>query len=351
MKYELINLNLGENPRVRDFHVGPYRITLVDGYDALQPQLSEQTRLKHAVTYVDGQEIRQTTETPSRPGKALVTATAECDEEPESAFYDGEPRGIWDACVVFSFLLGRRVFLPGEERHNIINHHGIMVVPYYQIHEAAAIAWPNRYNFKSESEKLPLWYYLSMNDTPVQQIRLLLGCVALEIIQNLDENKVESPQSEKEIDRMKRLERLIDEVRKQIDQSQTDEDTKNRLKGAVGKWGRSGPQQAFNNMLINYGLIDGDIDGIALKRVKGINTMRNDVVHSGKLSPPRWVENRQAQIKAGAFIRARFIPALVLAYLNRKLSLQKFDYVKRNTGILKEYIYNGTHEGDPIEIP
>jgi hypothetical protein len=351
MKYELINLNLGENPQVREFSVGPYKITLLDDYDTLQSQLAEHTKLTHTISYLDGQEIKQTTETKPRQGKALVTATAECDEESESAFYDDSPRAIWDLCAILSFLLGRRVFLPGEERFNVINHFGFMAVPYYEVHKIAAVAWSNRQSFSSETERLPLWYYLSMNDTPVQQIKLLLGCVSLEIMQNLDEHKIESPLSEEELERLRKLEQLIGVIQQQIDQSSIDNDLKNRLKSTVGNWGGSSAQEAFKNMLINFGLIDSNISGIPLKRVRGINRMRNAVVHKGELESPNWIEDPKAQIRSGAFVRGRFIPALVLDYLNRKLGLHEFEYVKRNTRILREYIYIGTHEGDPIEIP
>lgn len=343
MKYELINLNLGENPKVREFLVGPYKIKLVENYDSLQPELSEMIRLRHTIKYVNGREGKLTTETKAKLGKFHVTAIAECEDEPESVFYE-QAKGIWDLCLILSFILGRRVFLPGEERHNTINHHAFMVVPYYQASEVAAAAWSNRANFASESEKLPLWYYLSMNDTSVQQIKLMLGCVSLEIIQDLDENKIDSPRSEE-------LERLIDAIKQEINQSQIDIDLKNALKGTVGKWGGSGPQQAFKNMLINYDLIRADIDGLPLKRVKGINGMRNDIVHKGKIRFPDWIEDSNAKRKASAFIGARFIPALVLEYLNRKFGLQQFEYVKRNTMILKEYIYNGTHQGEEIEKP
>ena len=139
-------------------------------------------------------------------------------------------------------------------------------------------------------------------------------------------------------------------LKSEIDKSKLDQGLKDRLKGTVGKWGSASAPQAFKNLLIKYDLIKSDINGLPLERVEGINRMRNGVVHNGEIRLPSWIEDHNMQEKVSHFIAARFIPALVMEYLNRKFELQQFDWVKRNTAILKEYVYEGSHEGTLIEI-
>jgi hypothetical protein len=349
MKYELVNLNLGENPVVRQFSVGHFQIKLADDYDKLQPELAALGQQQHTIASANGEVTESIIQVSPKAGKTLITAVAQCEQEPVSVFCHDNAKGVWDLCMILSFLLGRRVFLPEEARYNTINHFGCMVIPYYQIHQAAAIAWSNRQNFKTASEQLPLWYYLSMNDTSIEQVKLLLGCVSLEIIQGLDEHKNEECLSQESSSELAKLESLIGVIQKLIDHSDLDPGKKNALKSAVGKWGGSGLQETFKRMLEHYGLIDSQITGIPLKRVESINKMRNGVVHRGKLDPPTWVTDDESKNRVGTFIRARFIPALVLEYLNRKFGLHQFNHVKRNTQMLKEYLYNGTYEGHQID--
>jgi hypothetical protein len=77
--------------------------------------------------------------------------------------------------------------------------------------------------------------------------------------------------------------------------------------------------------------------------------MRNRIAHDGDFAIPDWIDDAQRRKDAAIFIAARLIPAMVMEYLNRKFGLMQLNRVQRNSGIIKEYIYKGTHEGMQID--
>lgn len=343
MNYELMNLDLGANPPERLFAIGPYAVRLVDNYEVLQANLSSARNVKQTPIFNEGGEEWNTVVTEPKVGSNAVTAIVECTDEPDAFLTNGEEKGIWDLCLILSYLSGRNIFLPKDERRYTHINHGFSVVPLWQIPKAAEVAWQNRKTFSSESEMRPLWYILRMNSSSDAEIKLLLGCVSLEIIQTLEKEITAEPKSDE-------LEELLQTLKDEIERSNLEKDLKDRLKGTVGKWGSASSTQAFKSLLIKYGLIQADISGLPLKRVDGINRMRNGVVHKGEVRLPNWIQDHEIQITVSHFIAARFIPALIMDYLNRKFELGRFNWVQRNTGILGEYIYKGTHEGDLIEV-
>ena len=40
-EYKLMNFSLGISPQIRSFEVGPYKINLIENYDDIFPQISE----------------------------------------------------------------------------------------------------------------------------------------------------------------------------------------------------------------------------------------------------------------------------------------------------------------------
>lgn len=347
MKYELINLTLDNRPPVRDFTVGPYKIQLVENYDELHPNMPASGKIRKGYRITEGRTEWYDELIESKAGQGIVTATAECDDEPADVLASGNDRGIWDLCLILSYLSGRHVYIPAEARRYHPNNHGMPVVPLRQLPQAAAIAWDNRHNFSSVEQIRPLWYYRHTIGTSDAEVKLLLSCVSVEIIQRID-GRVLSVSQEAELPAG--LQELLNELRTVIDGSKIPLELKNTFKSTVGNWGRSNNVQVFQNLLINYGIIDKDISGVPLDRVHGINRMRNDIVHKGVLRLPKWVGSPTIQNKVVRFVSNRFMPALVCDYLNRKFGLGSFDWVKRNNQILREYIYHATHEGTAIEV-
>lgn len=180
-----------------------------------------------------------------------------------------------------------------------------------------------------------------MNDTPEAQIKALLGCVSLEIIQSVEQDNAVRPV-------LPDIEALIQNVRDAIDRSNVADDLKAALKGTVGNWGGSNAQEMFKNFLIDYNLIDANITGVPLKRVKGIFRMRNNIAHKGEIFVPDWTQSPEEGKVESFFIIGLFIPSLIEEYINRKFRLLEFDFPRQNNQLLKEYISNGTWRNQAI---
>lgn len=336
MKYKLKNLNLGENPPIRKFSIGPYNIELCSDYDSKQRQLSDIQKVSSIPKVIDG-KIKK-----AKLGKNLITAIVICDNEPDSILSNSSVKGIWDLCQILSYLSGHSVFLPKDQRRYHHIKYKQEIVQRSEIPIAAKIAWNNRRNFSNEKEMRPFWYYLNMNRTQEAEIILLLGCVSLEIIQSIEYDKSSiniSPQ----------LQNLINDIKLTINESDVEIELKNSLKSTVGNWGSSSSAESFKYLLIKYGFIENNINGISLKRITGINKLRNGIVHRGEIEYPKWIRDKEVQKKVALFITAQFIPALIEEYLRRKFELNGFIWIEQNESFIQEYIYNGTWNGERIE--
>jgi hypothetical protein len=245
--------------------------------------------------------------------------------------------------LILSYLSGRNVFLPENERRYQHIVHGSGVVCGWEMPRAAEIAWSNRANFKSEREMRPLWYFLHLNSSSDAEVKALLGCVSLEIIQKVDDDGPSSPLPTG-------FESLIANIKQEIERSEiSDHDLKNRLKSAVGKWGGKSAQEKFKSLLTKYQLVEPNLNGIPARRVRGIWDMRDRIAHDGEFAIPTWIDNAERRREAQIFIAARLIPAMIMEYLNRKFGLMQLNRVQRNSEIIKEYIDRGTHEGSAID--
>jgi hypothetical protein len=343
MNYRLMNLDLGPNPLWREFGVGPYKIALVSNYDELQQELSSLRKETWPLNIVDDQRIEPRIVAEEKAGKTSITATVECDNEPEAVLTSGGEKGIWDLCLILSYLSGRNVFLPEDERRYQHIVHGFEVVRTWEMPKAAEIAWSNKTNFRSQKQMKPLWYFLNLNSSADADVKALLGCVALEIIQTVEDDGLREPLPTG-------FETLIAKVKEEIEESEIhDNDLKNRLKSAVGMWGPKNAQEKFKNLLTKYEMVDRSLNGIPAQRVRCIWEMRNRFAHEGEFADPKWIDEVERKRNVQIYIAARIIPALVMEYLNRKFGLMQLDLVRRNSGIIKEYIYKGTHEGLVID--
>jgi len=338
-----MNLDLGPQPPFRKFAVGPYQIDLVSNYDELRAGLSSLRRETWPLDVIDGAPVERKMITKEKAGANSITATVQCENEPEAILSIGREQGIWDLCLILSYLSGRNVFLPENERRYQHIVHGFDVVRSWQMPQAAEIAWSNRTNFRSVREMRPLWYFLHLNSSSDADVKALLGCVALEIIQTVEDDGLREPLPIG-------FEALIAKLKEEIEESEIrDKDLKNRLKSAVGMWGPKNAQEKFKNLLMKYELVDRSLNGIPAQRVRCIWEMRNRFAHEGEFADPKWIDDVERKREVQIYIAARIIPALVMEFLNRKFGLMQLDHVQRNSGIIKEYIYKGTHEGMRID--
>ena len=348
IEYQLRNLDMGSNLDFDEFQVGPYKIKLKANYEKLQAELSQ---IASEVSHNDVRNgIHSSTEinTDCVVGENLITASVSCENEenarPVSRFGGNQNTvGIWDLCLILSYLTGRRVFIDQDCRRFSHINHGFRSVEQLEIRKAAKVAWENRDKFRTEKEIRPLWIYLQMNSTPEAELKGLLGCVSLEIIQN-----IESPPEQ--LDQDQTLADLINDIKDLIDSSAIDGNLKNALKSSTGNWGGSNAQERFKTFLQSYNIIEPDITGIPLSRVRGIFNMRNGIAHNGEIRKPSWITDSKDKIQTAMYILGSFIPYLIQEYLNRKFGLTELTSVKDNTKYLSEYINHGTWYGENVEI-
>lgn len=182
-----------------------------------------------------------------------------------------------------------------------------------------------------------------MNRTNELEIILLLGCVSLNIIQNIEYNKGL-------INVSFQLQNLIDNIKHTINKSNVYKELKDSLMSSVGNWGSSSSAETLKYLMIKYGFIDDSISGLTLKRINYINKLRNGIVHQENLEYPKWIQNKEVKKKVAQFISRQIIPSLIEEYLRRKFKLDEIIWPELNRDFIQEYIFHGKWDGVKIEI-
>lgn len=343
-----MNFSLGNNPPQRSFEVGNYTITLVDNYDEIISQISEKRTEQENIVLNSQGLTTEKVEHKEIYGIPVITAVVKCEEPEENSQLDSdfggesETTGIWDLCLILTYITGRRVFLPEEKQRYSHIKHGEPIVECHEMVSAIQTAWENRKSFSSEIEKRPFWYFLSMKDSSEAQIRLLCGSVSLEIIQSIEYEEEKKELSEP-------MSKLLEDIKNVIQESGIEKDVKGNLKSAVGRWGSSNAQTKFKLFLEKYGIITKDISDIPLKRVRGVFNMRNGIAHEGVLRKPNWIDSDEFKVRTALFIASAFIPLIVEEYINRKFGITHLTWPAQNMLLLKDYIYKGYWMGENIE--
>lgn len=346
--YNLMNFSLGIAPQIRSFEVGPYKIDLVENYDDIITQISENAIVQESIRLDSTGVTTEVIERDGTCGTKLITATVLCKAQEEVAILDSDfssdtqQKCIWDLCLILTYITGRRVFLPCEDRRYNHTKHGEPIVENHEIIKATQTAWKNRCSFSNEKEKAPFWYFLSMKDTAEAQLRLLCGSVSLEIIQNIESVQDKANDNEALTD-------LLKEIDTNIENSNIDKELKNKFRSTIGNWGSANAQTKFKNFLTSYGIIEKDIKDTPLKRVRFVFNMRNGISHVGELRKPQWVSVDEYKCRTSLFIASAFIPLIVEEYINRKFKINEFQWPSQNITLLNEYIYKGTWHGENIE--
>lgn len=348
MKYHLLNLNLGENPTVDNFEVGPYHINLVPDYAKLQKRLFSIEDINQNPDIIDGRLIWKKTSGESvRIGENIVTATVECNQEPPAILSSKATNGIWDLTQILSFLSKHRVMLSTDEKRYPSLKRMFGYVDYDDLPAVAAIAWKNRTNFNSNKEKIPLWFYLHLNDSQHAEINLLLGCISLEIIQSVEIRnvKISKSKNNEEIS----LKKLIKKINEDIEKSEISKDRKNSFRGIVSKWNNQHSGKQFENLLLKYNLINDSIKGLPRRRMEWINKLRNGVIHEGNFRYPKWIKDDELAKEVAIFISENIIRCLVEVYLYKKFNLDSLPNVEYMKHEIENYIYYGSWYGENIE--
>ncbi len=324
IKYDLYNLNLGTRNLPLNFNVGPYRINLVKDYNELIPRLSSLgTKYENA-----------------KCGENLITANVVCNNEPGALLtnrlntQDESTPGIWDLCLILSYLSGHRVFTSDD----LVRYHGLKfvqgVVAVHDIVNAAGRCWENRANFESEKEIIPLWYYLAAVGTSEAGVRVSLCSTCIDVITNL------------EIDKGKisiELQNLIDTVNDVIKKSTIETQQKNSFIGSVSNWGSGSAVAKFESFLSKYSLLPLQINAEINARIKTVNEYRNSVIHEGIFRKKNQRMSDDEHLDNAMRYAGDIIPTIVREYINRKFEINtEFHLPRLDTKNIKEFIETGT---------
>lgn len=345
MQYELMNLSIGKNPNCREFSIGPYSFSLVSNYDEIISETS-----KEYESYPINQGERTTISTEAKTGSRFTTVVVTCGIEEPLALLGSElgglseQKGILDICFIFTYLTGRRVFVRENENRYCHIKHGQQIVSDLELINAAKAAWDHRSSFTTKESIRPLWYFLSIKDSPEVEIQLLCGSVALEIIINAEEKPKDTEEDQRD-----ELTNLLNSLRETINESNIEEQLKNNFRSAIGKWGARNSKEKFKTFLRKLNIIDNESTDIALKRVDFIFDLRNGIAHEGKLNYPKWITTEPSKTNTAIFVANTIIPLIVEIYLNIQFGIEKFALPSQNIDLLKNYIQNGVWQHENIE--
>lgn len=344
--YELLNLDLGTHPPA-EFRVGPFTLRPLDDYADVRTAIPQLGRTEVTWEFNREGSGRTETEIPPHFGEPVVTAIATCraeDETPAILVYEKPETAIWDLCHLLSFLSGHRVFIPEDKRRFFHQKTAQGAVQATEIPAAAASSWAQLGQFGTLRRKLAFWLVVQAKTTSEAEIRAIMSSVALECLMRDQEfqNVTEVPEG---------LEDLLDDVRRVIDASAVDVDTKARLKSAVGGWGKASLVQSLIAMLDHLGLAPDDRSDLQTKRIKFINACRNRLVHGGDLPLPDWIDDRDQARSVSIWFAAHFLPALVEECINNFLGITQLNWPTEHTARLKEFLTEGTWGGgDPASL-
>jgi hypothetical protein len=342
--YELLNLDLGEHPP-REFEVGPFTLRVVDNYAEARARIPQLGRTEVRWEFTSNGGGRTEAKVPPHFGEPVVTAKASCPSEhqPSAILVYEKPAGaIWDLCHLLSFLSGHRVFLPDDKRRFFHQKTVQGAVQAGEIPQAAAHAWAHLGQFSTLRRKTAFWLAVQSKATSEAEIRAIMSSVALECLMRDDRFQATAAETPKG------LEELLGDVRKVIDNSAVDDDTKTRLKSAVGGWGKSSLVQSLIAMLAHLGLAPPAKNAVQMKRIKFINSCRNRLVHGGDIPLPDWIQDADRARSLSIWFAAYFLPALVDECIHNFLDITNFNWPTQHTALLKEYLANGTWDGrDP----
>lgn len=344
-EYKLYNFSLGENPIVKEFDIGPYKIKLIDDYDDLGEFLSYNNLPQARSRFVGDEEIWDFTEIENLDqAKPLHTANVYVKKEPNAILSEIEAPAIWDLIQIFSFLSGRSVYTENElNRFHPYKYNRPIVSPRLFVN-AANTAWDNRKNLHSENGLRPFSLYLASIRTPEIEAILLLCCISLEIIQN-NEWEISSNRSVVNTISNERLSKLIGQLRSLIDQSEIDTELKDNLKNTVASWDSPHSIDKLIQTFENYGIVKIPLENKQLKRIKYINKLRNSVCHQGKLVYPKWINDQNNRKRIAFIVSREIVPYIVRLYIVKKFKLDDCLWEGANIEPLKDYVNDGKWNG------
>lgn len=328
-RIELQNLSVGpalENvvrPQLEAVKIGPFSIRFVDDYEAQHRHLSAKVQVRSSMKFSGGMLEVSEDEMPPRHAIGWVTtAVAEHDGTPgiESVFAETPIKddGVWDLCELLTLVTGRRVTCPEyNERHGVAYRHigRSAKVPLQSLHVAAA-AWPGRENILACGMEMAIPSHnqavSDMIQTQASHYTTALDIVCAKYPAQSQAGKDETNVSDDLKTAIKEKVTLAVNACDGLSDAQK-ESFVNILCARVQQGSSKGFVGKLQDVLVDLGAIVEKPPKEVIARVKFIDTVRNTIIHNGRLPRPGKDETRH---QLGQ--RVTYIVYTILPEINRQ---------------------------------
>lgn len=305
---ELYNLDLGKTlaPAIRlqleSVKIGPFTICFVNDYDQKRQLLSEKSQLVSNMNFKGGElEVEEYT----IPGKQapgwVQTATV---------FHDGttgvqsilaespiDDLGLWDLCELLTLFTGRRVTTSVyKERHGMAYAHiGRGMEIFFLALHAAEKAWPGRQHLVAQGMEMAL---LNHNQAVSDMIQTQAShyTTALDIVCAKYPSKTRESKEGAKLDKRVKaaLKAKVQEAVGVCDglTGEQQESFKRILGARVDQGLSKGFTDKLLDILTDFGAIEESPPVPVRERVRFIDTIRNAIIHNGRLPRPEQGETR-----------------------------------------------------------
>lgn len=356
---ELYNLDLGKSlaPAIRSqleaVKIGPFTIRFVDDYDQKRQLLSDKGQFVSNMKLGGGKlEVEEYT----LPGKQapgwVHTATV---------FHDGttgvqsilaespiDDQGLWDLCELLTLFTGRRVTTSVyKERHGMAYAHigRGMEIFFLSLH-AADKAWPGRQHLVTRGMEMAL---LNHNQAVSDMIQTQAShyTTALDIVcAKYPSQTRESKEGAKLDKRVKAA--LKEKVQEAVGlcEGLTAEQQASfkRILGARVDQGLSkGFTDKLQDILTDFGATDANPSDPVRERVRFIDSIRNAIIHNGRLPRPEEGETRHQLGQKVASIVYSVIPEINCQAFYRVMGMDDEirQWLKLDSTVMRQYFTDG----------
>lgn len=356
---ELFNLDVGQTlaPTIRSqleaVKIGPFSIRFADDYDQKRRLLSEPGQLVSNLMTSGGVIEVEEYSTCGRQSPGWVcTATVARDGTPggQSVLAESpiDDFGLWDLCELLTLFTGRRVTSNVyKERHGAAYVYvGRGMEIFYLALHAAAAAWPGRANLVKHNMEMAI---PSHNQAVSDMIQTQVShyTTALDIACAKYPAKSRDATAGGKIDDAVKaaLKAKVQEAVATFEGLTTDQrDSFNRVLGSRIDQGLSkGFVDKLQDILTDFGAIDANPPGPVKNRVRFIDTIRNQVIHSGRLPRPDEGETRHQLGQRVATIVYSVFPEINCQAFYRVMGMNDAtrERFKLDSPVLREFFTDG----------
>lgn len=356
---DLFNLDVGEKmgnvirPQLEELRFGPFRIVFYEDYEQRVLQLTQQGQLQSHM-HMEGNRLtveERIMESRYADGWIATAQLLHDGSSAESSILAEQPIpdfGIWDLCELLTFFTGRRVTVPQyRERHGAAYRYvGRGCKMYYATLHMLARAWPHRSSLVQNHLEMA---FLSHNQAVYDMIQTQVSHYTTALDMTCAHYPVQTTSGQQQAG----LERSTKRTLKEKVQSAVAEVTELlpaqreafiRVLGArVDQGLAKGFVAKLEDLLVEFGAIDPNPTDEVRNRIRFVDTLRNAVIHNGRLPRPDENESRQQLGQRVAKFSGQVLPSINAAAFYRLLGFdqQAREQFALETPELRQFFVDG----------